>query len=179
LQNVDFILETPRLRLRELSVKDADELFALNADPEVMRYTGELPFSEPAAARRFLQYYGEYDREGFGRWAVTSRDDGAFMGFCGLRRSRETEAVDLGFRFFPRYWAAGYATEAARVCLQAGFEQFGLEEILGRVMRENLPSITVLQKLGMKYRDMEEKDGEFWLVYSVDAHRFLTEFLHR
>ncbi len=175
----DFILETPRLRLREFREEDAEALFALNADPEVMRYTGDLPFSEPAAARHFLRDYGEYEREGFGRWAVISREDGAFMGFCGLRRSRDAGKVDLGFRLFPRYWAAGYATEAARACLQAGFERFGLDEIYGRAMRENLPSITVLQKLGMKYRDMEEDDGEFWLVYSVDARRFLDDFLHR
>ncbi len=67
----------------------------------------------------------------------------------------------------------------ARGALEAGFRQFGLQAIIGRAMRENLPSITILQKLGMKYRDMVEDDGEFWLEYSVTADRFLKQFLHR
>ncbi|MEM1411363.1 MAG: GNAT family N-acetyltransferase [Pseudomonadota bacterium] len=174
-----FTIDTPRLHLREFSAEDADDLFRLNSDPEVMRYTGDSTFTDPASARYFLRHYDHYERDGFGRWAVTDRETGAFMGFCGLRREADSGEVNLGFRFFRSYWAAGYATEAARACLEAGFRRFGLEEIIGRVMRENLPSITILQKLGMKYRDMTEDDGEFWLVYTVNAERFLKEYLHR
>ncbi len=167
-----IIIETPRLHLREFREDDAAALYELNSDPEVMRYTGDQAFTDPSDAREFLRRYDEYARSGFGRWAVTDRKTGAFMGFCGLRRDRETGDVDLAFRLFRRHWASGYATEASRACLQAGFERFGLEEILGRAMRENLPSITVLQKLGMKYRDMVEDGGEFWLVYGVTKDRF-------
>lgn len=179
MSNTGFTIDTPRLHLREFRDEDADELFRLNSDPEVMRYTGDSAFTGPAAARDFLRHYDCYERDGFGRWAVTDQETGAFMGFCGLRRDRDSGEVDLGFRFFPRYWAAGYATEAASACLEAGFRNFGLEAIVGRAMRENLPSITILQKLGMKYRDMIEDDGEFWLVYTVDADRFLNDFLDR
>lgn len=175
----DFSIDTPRLHLRPFRPDDADALFRLNSDPDVMRYTGDTPFSDPAAARAFLDRYDRYTVDGFGRWAVEQRSDGAFMGFCGLHRDDETGAVDLAFRFFRRFWAAGYATEAARASLQAGFERFGLREIEGRAMRENLASITVLQKLGMKYREMVEDDGEFWLVYAVNARRFLDGYLHR
>lgn len=174
-----FTIDTPRLHLREFRDDDAEPLYRLNSDPEVLRYTGDAPFIDPASAHYFLRHYDHYRREGFGRWAVTHRETGDFMGFCGLRRLEPSGDVDLGFRFFRRYWASGYATEAARACLEAGFRQFGLTEIVGRVMRENLPSITILQKLGMKYRDMVEDDGEFWLVYTVGAERFLRDYLHR
>ncbi len=174
-----FTLETPRLILREFREEDAEDLFRLNANPEVMRYTGDTPFADVEAARRFVRDYDEYEREGFGRWAVIDRRDGRFMGFCGLRREMNTGEVDLAFRLSPRYWSSGFATEAARASLQAGFERFGLKEIIGRAMRENLPSISVLQKLGMKYRDMVEDDGEFWLVYAVGRDRFLESYLHR
>lgn len=167
-----FFIDTARLRLREFRESDADDLFRLNTDPEVMRYTGDIPFADVAAARDFLRNYDEYAREGFGRWAVTNRETGEFMGFCGLRRSHVTGEVDLAFRLFQQFWSAGYATEAARASLEAGFERFGLDDIVGRAMRENLPSITILQKLGMKYRDMVEDRGEFWLVYGVTRGRF-------
>ena len=174
----EFTLDTPRLHLREFRAEDAEALYRLNSDPDVMRYTGDTPFVDPASARHFLKHYS-YAPEGLGRWAVTLRESGEFMGFCGLKRGAPGGDVDLGFRLFPAYWASGYATEAGKACLQAGFEHFGLEEIIGRVMRENGPSISVLQKLGMTYREMTEADGEFWLIYAVKSERFLKDFLHR
>jgi len=173
------MLETPRLRLREFCADDAEGLVRLNADLNVLRYTGEPPLVAGAGPEQLMRHYASYDDNGFGRWALIRRQDDRFIGFCGLRRSDRTGDVDLGLRLFPEFWSQGYATEAARGALEAGFRQFGLQEITGRAMRENLPSITILQKLGMKYRDMIEDDGEFWLEYSVTADRFLNEFLHR
>lgn len=174
-----FTFETPRLRLREFRDDDADDLLRLNADLEVLRYTGDTPFGDAASAEQLLRHYASYEDNGLGRWALERREDGKFLGFCGLRRSDRSGDVDLGLRLFPEFWSHGYATEAGRGALEAGFRQFGLPHIVGRAMRENLPSITILQKLGMKYRDMIEDDGEFWLEYIVTAERFMAEFVHR
>ena len=175
----EFVRQTARLKLRRFQTEDAAALFRLNSDPEVMRYTGDRPFTDPSAARHFIAHYDHYERNGFGRWAVLDRSSDEFMGFCGLRRQHEDGPVDLAFRFFRRYWASGYATEAARACLETGFEDYQEREIIGRAVRENLPSISVLQKLGMSYQDMEEEDGEFWLVYGVSAQRFLEDIRYR
>lgn len=174
----EFTLETPRLRLREFHGDDADSLYRLNSDPDVMRHTGETPFLDPASAHHFLKHYS-YDPEGFGRWAVTLKDSDEFIGFCGLKRTEPGGEVDLGFRLFRKHWDSGYATEAGKACLQQGFERFGLQQIIGPVMRENGPSISVLQKLGMTYREMTESEGEFWLIYAVSADRFLDDIMER
>lgn len=174
-----FILETTRLRLREFREEDAPGLLRLNEDLEVLRYTGEAPFGAATSTEQLLRHYAPSGDDGFGRWALERLEDNEFLGFCGLRRCDRTGKVDLHLRLFPEYWSKGYATEAGRGALEAGFRQFGLDEISGRAMRENLPSITILQKLGMKYRDMIEDDGVFWLEYSVTADRFLNEYLHR
>ena len=167
-----FKISTHRLQLREFQAEDAAALFRLNSDPEVLRYTGDKPFVDISDASRFIDNYDHYAAHGFGRWAVLDRQTGQFMGFCGLRRRAETAEVDLGFRLFRRYWAAGFATEASQACLDAGFMDFGLEEITGRAMRENLPSISVLQKLGMVYRNMSEENGLFWLIYAITAEDY-------
>lgn len=137
-----------------------------------MRYTGEEPFASVDAVRTFIEEYPFYRRHGFGRWAVIHRASGEFLGFCGLRRDNPTPEVDLGFRFFRRYWFQGYATEAARTALAAGFGRFQLQEITGRSMRENLASTSVLHKLGMTFREVWEEDGLFWLIYSIDKETF-------
>jgi RimJ/RimL family protein N-acetyltransferase len=160
------------LVLREFEARDAKALYALNSDPEVLRYTGDDPFPNVNASADFIAAYDHYRKHGFGRWAVVARDNDAFMGFCGLRRSPVDGSVDLGFRLFRKYWAQGFATEAARAALQGGFDHFRLEEITGRAMRENLPSITVLQKLGMRFSAVTEERGLIWLVYVISKDRF-------
>ena len=167
-----FKISTSRLILREFDAQDAEALFRLNSNPDVLRYTGDEPFPDVEAADDFITNYTHYHQHGFGRWAVTSLETGDFMGFCGLRRSGSTGDVDLGFRLFQRYWAQGYATEAARAAMSAGFDQFGLDFITGRVMRENLPSITVLQKLGMQFRELSEENELIWLIYAITADEF-------
>ncbi len=167
-----FKISTDRLVLRKFCARDAAPLFKLNSDAEVLRYTGDAPFPDVGAAADFIRDYSHYRDHVFGRWAITSRDSGEFMGFCGLRRSQDSGEVDLGFRLFRRYWARGIASEAARAALQAGFEQFQLGEITARAMRENLPSITVLQKLGMRFRELVEEKELFWLVYAITATQY-------
>lgn len=162
------LAETRRIYLRELAPGDAASLYALNSDPDVMRYTGDSPFLSPAAAEAFLRDYDHYAVHGFGRWAVVLQDDDRFIGFSGLRKDERTGEVDLGFRFFTEFWAQGYATEAGRAALRLGFERFGLERIVGRSMRENLPSVTVLQKLGMEFCEVREEGGRLWLIYAID-----------
>lgn len=167
-----FRLSTPRLVLREFVAEDAPRLFALYSDPDVMRYTGEEPFPDVRAVRQFIEAYPYYREHGFGRWAVLHRETQEFLGFCGLRRDNPTPEVDLGFRFFRKYWGKGFATEAARTALAAGFGHFGLTEIIGRSMRENLASTSVLHKLGMTFREVTEDRGLLWLIYVIDRHTF-------
>jgi RimJ/RimL family protein N-acetyltransferase len=170
-----FNLHSERLLLREFTVDDAPQLFALYEDADVMRYTGEEPFTSVAAVEQFLSEYPYYERDGFGRWAVIDRRSDEFLGFCGLRRDNPTPEVDLGFRFFRRFWFQGYATEAARAALSTGFGAFGLTEIIGRTMRENLASTHVLKKLGLTFREVVEEDGLFWLIYSIDRETFARQ----
>lgn len=157
------LIETPRLYLRELTPTDAENFYLLNADPEVMRFTGDEPFGSIEEAYTFLENYSHYNDYGFGRWAVIRKQDGAFLGWCGLKFTPESNEYDIGFRFFRKYWGNGYATQAAKACLDYGFGQLGLTTIVGRVMADNAASVKVLEKLGMNY----VKNIDFGLLYSI------------
>lgn len=161
---------TERLELREFTLDDAEAMVRLNDDPEVIRYTGDPPFASVEEARELLQELRDtYARVGFSRWATVRRDDGAFIGWCGLSLKPERDEVDIGFRFFRDQWGHGYATEAALASLHVGFERFGLAKIVGRAMRENGASHAVLTKLGMTATHIFEQDGERWTQYEIDA----------
>jgi len=165
---VNTIATTGRLVLREMTSDDAEHAFRLNSDPEVVRHTGDGPFASVEAAREFLAAYQDYKLHGFGRWAVVRRSDSVWLGWCGLKRHANGD-VDLGYRLLREYWGQGYATEAGRACLQLGFGRFELETIIGRVARENIASVRVLEKLGMRYwkTDVCEHDPAA-LIYRIE-----------
>lgn len=148
------ILQTTRLILRELTVEDTPCFYQLNLNPNVVRYTGDVPFQSGSEAEAFLKNYKDYETTGYGRWAVIDKASHAFLGWCGLKF--DGKETDIGFRFFEEYWNKGYATESAKACLNYGFNELGLDEIVGRAMKENIASIKVLEKIGLKFiREME------------------------
>lgn len=162
------ILETGRLLLRELNIADAQNFYHLNDNPNVLKYTGDQPFENTTAAEKFLKNYNDYEKNGYGRWAVIDKSNGIFVGWCGLKYAKESDETDIGFRFFEEHWNKGYATESAAACLQYGFEKCHLKTITGRAMKENVASIKVLQKIGLKYEKDFDFDGHNGVVYSIN-----------
>jgi RimJ/RimL family protein N-acetyltransferase len=162
-----IILETPRLSLREMTPGDAENAYLLNLDPEVIRYTGDVPFESVEQARTFLENYDHYRKYGFGRWAVDLKTTGEYLGWCGLKYLPESDEHDVGFRFFQKHWGKGYATEAAIACIDLGFRKFNMPFIVGRAMPANSASVRVLEKCGMDFWKTEVEDGETWLVYRI------------
>ena len=161
------VLDTARLALARFSPADAPGFYELNADPEVIRHTGDEPFTSAAEAEAFIRAYAHYDRHGYGRWSVYLKETGDYVGFCGLNYSARLDEVDVGFRFMRRYWGRGYATEAARASLQHGFNVYNLSKIVGRALPGNAASLRVLEKLGMQYVKDVENDGLLWRQYEI------------
>jgi len=170
----DFILETKRLVLREITVTDAEVMFDLNSDSEVIKYTGDDSFKSIGEAKYFLDKYSDYQRNGYGRWAVILKSESRVLGWCGLKK-RDDGVIDLGFRFFKKDWGKGYATEAAEGCLKLGFNQFGMTEIIGQAAVANTGSIRVLEKLNMKYWKLEtDQNGlEESVIYRINKMNYL------
>jgi RimJ/RimL family protein N-acetyltransferase len=155
--------------LRAFEPRDAAAFFALNGDPEVMRYTGETLVADVASARSIIEAYPDFEEHGFGRWATILKEENRVIGFAGLKVLPEYDgAVDLGYRFLPEHWGKGLATEASRACLRFGFETLGLDEIIGLVLPENTASIHVLEKVGMV------RDGNAPCM-GLDAQRYIID----
>lgn len=149
-------LETERLILREYTEADAADFFALNSNPQVMRYVPDDPISSIEQAREILVSHPilDYRERGFGRWACVLKENGEHIGFCGLKYLKEVEVIDLGFRFVPSQWGKGLATEAAQAAVRFGFEELRLDQIVGFAELENRGSIRVLEKVGMRFLEM-------------------------
>jgi RimJ/RimL family protein N-acetyltransferase len=145
------IIETERLYLREFTMEDVQLLLDLNSDPDVTKYTEKGPVLSLADAEKRLSkdILLQYKNHGIGRWAVHLKINNEFIGWCGIKYSESDKAVTLGYRFFPNHWGKGYATEAAKACLEYGKNIYGLKSIIAKAMKENTASIQVMKKLGM------------------------------
>lgn len=162
-----FKLETERLILRESVVEDAQALFDVNSDPEVMKYTGDVAFPSVDVMREMIANYPDYKKYGYGRWTTIEKASGAIMGFCGLKYLEDINEVDIGYRWKKKFWNKGYATEASLSCLEFGFKQLKLEQIVAQVLPDNRASIRVLEKIGMTYwkqLNTEENPGLFYRI---------------
>ncbi len=144
-----MVLSSERCYLREWTSKDAEFLFKLNSDPDVLKYTGDMPFASVETAYEFIRNYNHYAEHGYGRWLVCLKTTDAVVGWCGLRNHEGL--VDIGFRFLKEHWGKGLATETAKACIEFGFDTCGLDQIIARVAVNNKDSIRVIDKLGMRF----------------------------
>ena len=149
---MNIIIETPRLILREFTEADAALIYELNTSPGVLQYVHEAMLENEAQAREVLlniilpQY-----RDKLGRWAIHTKENDEFIGWCGLKRLPDTKEIDLGYRFTPANWGKGYATEAAQHTLSYGVNELKIQEIFGKTHIDNIASQHVLKKIGMQY----------------------------
>lgn len=154
----EFHIITERLKLRNFKQSDAANFYKLNLDKDVMKYTGDVAFDSVEETEIFLNNYSDYVRNGYGRWTVVRKEDDEILGWCGLKKNQDG-VVDIGYRFHKEFWNKGYATESAKACLKFGFERLNIEEIVGNTDKENLASIKVFEKIGLKFWKFDKYDG--------------------
>lgn len=153
---MDVFLETRRLRLRRFTPGDGGRLFALDSDPEVMRYlTGGAGTSREHIENEVLPaMIAAYDRYGgLGWWAAETAGEGGFVGWFGLHPFDTTHPgeLELGYRLRREAWGRGLATEGALALLAKAFEEFGATRVVAQTYEENVASRRVLEKCGMRF----------------------------
>jgi RimJ/RimL family protein N-acetyltransferase len=144
---------TARLVLRQWRSSDRSPFAALNADPRVMEFFPS-PLTREQSDAMADRCESLIDERGWGLWAVELKADRSFIGFVGLHipdaRLPFAPCTEIGWRLAFDYWGHGFATEAAREALRAGFEVLGLEEIVSFTVVANSRSRAVMERLGMK-----------------------------
>jgi ribosomal-protein-alanine N-acetyltransferase len=169
--------ETERLILRELIPADAEGMFEMDGDAEVHLYLGNNPVKSIEQSRADIEFIRkQYIENSIGRWAVIEKATGEFVGWSGLKLIKETNNnhsnyYDLGYRFSKRHWGKGYATETAIAARDYGFNVLNLHEIIGIADTNNLGSIHVLEKVGLKRLSIFDYHGikHHWMKIEKQA----------
>jgi RimJ/RimL family protein N-acetyltransferase len=176
---VDTVLETERLRLRRLTWDDLDDLAAILGDPDVMRYYRK-PFGR-VETRGWIRWNLDlYTDHGFGLWAVILKENGMFVGDCGLTIQvvDGEEEVEVGYHVKKMSWGHGLATEAAAACRDYAFDVLGRDRLIAIIDPENAASRRVAEKIGMTVEKQVVRHDRRQLIYSMTntAERTVQRF---
>ncbi len=149
----ETVLETTRLRLRRLNDGDFARLHVFYQDPEVVRFIGQHPpppLEEFVATQR-QRWDDHYREHGWGQWAVVRKDDGAFVGRCGLimQHIDGVDEVEVGYALGGEFWGRGYAAEAAVGCRDWAFRNLAVPHVISLIHPDNRRSIAVARRNGM------------------------------
>jgi RimJ/RimL family protein N-acetyltransferase len=152
----EFRHETPRLILRDWREEDWPTFWQVTNTPAVMRWLGGVQDEAGrASVRARLESYRSEHGHTF--WAVERKQDGALLGFCGLKRSNQPGGpqgmMEVGWRLREDAWGQGYAKEAAQASLALAFDRFGADEVIALTVEGNRASWGLMLRLGMERRE--------------------------
>ncbi|TCP29060.1 ribosomal-protein-alanine N-acetyltransferase [Scopulibacillus darangshiensis] len=146
------VIETRRLILREVTVDDANDMFAYLSDKAVVKPMGLDPFQTVKDVWDEIGWYKSIFEEGTGmRWGITPKDSGKVIGSCGFLNMRTKHyRAEVGYELSRDHWGKGIANEALKAVIRYGYQHFLLERIEALIEPMNLPSQKLVEKLGFR-----------------------------
>ena len=148
----NIILETDRLLLRPFKMGDENGVLEFCSNAFTQQHTGDIVRNTVEEAIALIQdvWLVDYQKYGYGRFAVIHKEDNKIIGFNGLKFLSGFGHTDLGYRFLPEYWGKGIATESSKAILKYAFNELNLAAVYGFVYPENPTSANVLTKLNFQ-----------------------------
>lgn len=154
-------LESERLKLQEVTWDDLENIHHLYSFPEVDEYnTLGIPKNVEETKeiiRPMIDAQKEEDRKSY-LWKIIRKDSNEFIGMAGITLSANRFRLgEIFYELLPSHWGSGYATEAVRILIKTGFDDFHLHKVEAGVATENIRSIRVLEKSGMTREGLRRK----------------------
>jgi RimJ/RimL family protein N-acetyltransferase len=174
------VIETARLLLREWREGDVQLMNEHCNTPAVMRWLGDVQDPAQVEALVARQYALQADH-GHCFWVVERREDGAFLGMCGLKKvdapgGPMPGGMEIGWRFREDSWGRGYAKEAATAALDFAFGRLAARRVVAFTVEGNSASWGLMERLGMVRRpDLDFDDPRYppdlnpTIVYVIEA----------
>jgi ribosomal-protein-alanine N-acetyltransferase len=166
-----IIFETPRLIVRQYTLEDSDEFFALNSDKEVMRFIRPPKTREDCDS--FLQqnvdFYGTHPD--LGRWATIEKETKTFIGSLALIPIKEEDdRIQIGYALKPSQWGKGFATELVKAGIPFFFHSRQHQFLYAITEQPNTGSQKVLVKCGFKQDGFFMENKKKLLMFKLERN---------
>lgn len=155
---MNLIIETERLILREMLPSDAEAMFKLESNPNVVKYLGNKPFKSIDESINLINYVrNQYLNNGIGRFSVVLKETNEMIGWAGIKfvtdiENDRTNFYDLGYRLQEEHWGKGYASEATKAWLDYFFQTMKQPVLVASVNVDNFESNKIVQKFGFQLK---------------------------
>ena len=174
-------ITTDRLVIRAMTQDDAEALWVRRNDPETARHQNwTLPFPRQRADD-MVQAIAMMGEPSDGEWwmaVVCDRTSGGTVGDLALQLTFDERAAEIGYTFAREHWGRGYATEAAGALVDWLVETVGVSRVAGTTHPDNLASIVVLERLGMRFEGhtrnsywVGDENSDDWILGMTDDER--------
>lgn len=162
-------MRTERLNIRLYRKDEKQKVVDLFTDADVMRHVDEGVLTGDVADSLWKKLVEDFYPNGITTiFGVFAGEDESYIGHCSIRpRPAKTEEWEIGYILKKEAWGKGFATEIAARLIRFGFEELNLPEIFATIDEDNLNSVKVAEKAGMRFERFEyDAQGRF-LVYSI------------
>lgn len=149
----NFRLETHRLIIKEITLKDAPFFLKLANDPAWIQFIGDRNIHTIKDAKNYIttKIISSYTKNGFGFYLVKTKVGNHSIGITGLIIRDGLENIDVGFAFLPEYRSKGYAYEATKKVLHYAKTKLNINPIVAITDIDNIKSGNLLERLGFKF----------------------------
>ena len=156
------ILYTERTMVREITLDDLDELYALYDGEGITDYTEPLYERQKEEAYTSSNIAYMYYYYGYGMWIVRDRKTGALVGRAGIehRDIGNEVLMELGYLIGKQYQKKGYATEVCEAILAYAKEEIGINELHCFIHPDNHASLHLAKKLGFQMAENFDSEKE-------------------
>jgi RimJ/RimL family protein N-acetyltransferase len=169
---------TPRLGLRLLQEGDVAALFAIYSHPEVMRYWGELAWTDASEAERVIANAQDaFANQRALQLGVERLADNALIGTCSVFHFHfGSRRAEIGYALGYAYWKQGYMNEALQALVRYCFTTLELNRLEADIDPRNLASARTLERLGFRQEGFLR---ERWIVGAEVSDTALYGLLRR
>ncbi len=158
-------LESQRLLLRQFEDDDWRDLHEYYGDVDATRYTFGRALNEGDTWRVMSGMLGHWQLRGYGPYALEHRDSGAVLGTVGFWYPNDWPEAEIKWGLAARYHGQGFAAEAARAVLAAGYRHMPGVRPISMIHVDNAASIQLALALGARYERDEVYEDEPYQVY--------------
>ncbi|OWP84787.1 hypothetical protein BWK59_03445 [Flavobacterium davisii] len=175
---MNFILETPRLIMRPLTIEDVEILHKIDSNPNVHEYLWNAPATDINQTKFVINaILSQYIKHKIGRYGIILKETNEFIGWGGLKFNENTvnnhqDFYDIGICITQEYWNKKLGFEVFHAWIKYTFKHLNLPKLYAYTQTKNYSSNKMAEKIHMRLTNEFIYDDQNWNWYELGILKY-------